>query len=67
MVQTARMTRPGTPNFGCGTSRRNYRNAENALFTGLFRYYHYTNLCIKNVVLIDSAKGTAVLLNDRLE
>ncbi|WP_177214810.1 hypothetical protein [Anaeromicropila populeti] len=55
MVQTVRMARSRTPYFRCGTSRRNYRNDGNALFTGLSRYFHYTNPCIKNVVLIDSA------------
>ena len=62
MVQTARMARPRTPNFRCGTSRRNYQNAGNALFTGIFRYSYYTNHCIKNVVLIDVTCGSGVLL-----
>lgn len=64
MVQTARMARSRTPNFRCGTSRRNYRNTGNVLFTGPFSY---TNPCIKNVVLIDSAKGTGVFLSGSLE
>ena len=52
MVQTAIMARSRTPNFRCGTSRKSYLNAGNALFTGSF---YYINPCIKNVVLIDSA------------
>ena len=51
MALTARMARLKMPNFRCRTSRRNYQNTGNALFTGPF---YYTNPCIKNVVLIDS-------------
>lgn len=50
MALTARMARLKMPNFRCRTSRRNYQNTGNALFTGPF---HYTNPCIKNVVLIE--------------
>ena len=50
MALTARMARLKMPNFRCRTSRSNYQNTGNALFTGPFRY---TNPCIKNVVLID--------------
>ena len=59
MVSTARMARSRTPNFRCGTGRKNYRNTGNALFTGPF---YYINPCIKNVVLIDPACGTAGFL-----
>ena len=61
MVQTAKMARSRTPNFRCGTSRRNYQNAGNALFTGPFCY---TNPCIKNVVLIDPAWHSGYILRD---
>ena len=59
MVSTARMARSRTPNFRCGTGQKNYRNTGNALFTGPF---YYINPCIKNVVLIDPACGTAGFL-----
>jgi hypothetical protein len=59
MVQTARMARSRTPNFRCGTSRKSYRNTENALFTGPF---YYTNPCIKNVVLIDPCMGSGHII-----
>ena len=59
MALTVKMARSRIPNFRCGTSRRNYQNAGNALFTGPF---HYTNPCIKNVVLIDVTCGSGVLL-----
>jgi len=55
MALTARMARLKMPNFRCRTSRRNYQNTGNALFTGPFRY---TNPCIKNVVLIDQTCGS---------
>ena len=55
MALTARMARLKMPNFRCRTSRRNYQNTGNALFTRPFRY---TNPCIKNVVLIDQTCGT---------
>ncbi|NCB91961.1 MAG: hypothetical protein EOM40_05230, partial [Clostridia bacterium] len=56
MALSARMARSKTPNFRCRTSRRNYQNTGNALFTGPYRY---TNPCIKNVVLIDPCCGSA--------
>lgn len=55
MTQTATMARPKAPFYRRRTSQ-NYRgSAENALFTGLFQSFSYRNLCIKIVVLIDSA------------
>lgn len=63
MALTVKMARSRIPNFRCGTSRRNYQNAGNALFTGLFRYI---NPCIKNVVLIDPACGSGGFLVEAL-
>ena len=59
MALTARMARLKMPNFRCRTSRRNYQNTGNALFTGPF---HYTNPCIKNVVLIEPFGGSGSTL-----
>lgn len=64
MVSTTRMARSRTLNFRGETSHRNYQNTGNALFTGPFCY---TNLCIKNVALIDFAKDTGEFLSDSLE
>ena len=55
MVKTARKTHSRTPNYWCGMGPRYRENAGNAVFTGFFRLLCYTNPCIKNVVLIDSA------------
>jgi hypothetical protein len=52
MALTARMARSKTCPISGLERAVNYQNTGNALFTGPF---HYTNPCIKNVVLIDSA------------
>ena len=59
MALTARMARSKTSYFRFRTSPQSYQNTGNALFTGPF---HYTNPCIKNVVLIDVTCGSGVLL-----
>ena len=55
MVQTATKTRFRRPDFVHQAATQESKNTENAVFTGFFRLGCYTNLCIKMLVLIDSA------------
>lgn len=67
MTQTAAKTVSRTAVADFKSGYQNTKSAGNVAFTGLFRLYCYTYLCIKNLVLIDSAKDTGEFLSDSLE